>query len=240
MSAARKRYLGQLWGAGVSDRFSMSEIFGGARECGVGGHWIFDTEVVPEVVHPRTLAPIQSGIGVLVLTGLYPFMQMMPLVRYYTGDLVEIVATPRTGAPDLLVRFLGRQRRSVIDDSGETVVPLILAGALYEILEALPDIQITGRFFDLGAGSNLEFAGKLHYDLKWKTSPEGGAEQITLRLGLRYEPWLFPERAAHIATDVRAMLYARFPELRRMVEGGRLAFSIKVEHGDKVQPYSSK
>lgn len=239
MSAARKRHLSELWGATVSDRFSMSEIFGGARECGIGGHWIFDTEVIPEVVHPRTLATVESGLGALVLTGLYPFMQMMPLVRYYTGDLVEIVDTPKGGAVDILVRFMGRQRRSIIDDSSAELVPIILAGPLYEILEALPDIASTGRF-DLGAGENLEFAGKLHYDLEWDTTAGGKVDQITLRLGLRYEPWIFRERTAQVVTEVRQKLYAAFPELRNRVETGSLAFLVKTEHGRNVAPYSSK
>ncbi len=108
VSEARKRLLGELWNATVQDRYSLTEVFGGASQCGLGGPWIFDPEVVPEVVHPRTLRPVTRGVGALVLTSLYPFVQMMPMVRYHTGDLVEVAETVEDGAPDLLVRFVGR------------------------------------------------------------------------------------------------------------------------------------
>src|SRR5262249_7301736 len=51
VTPARKRLLGRLWGAAVRDRYSLTEMLGGAVECGAGGPWIFDPHIVPEVVH---------------------------------------------------------------------------------------------------------------------------------------------------------------------------------------------
>lgn len=241
ISAARKRLLADLWGAVVQDRYSLSEVFGGAAECGIGGPWVFDPHVIPEVVHPRTLQPVQEGVGLLVLTGLYPFMQQMPLVRYHTGDLVEIADSTATGAADLLVRFVGRQRRSIVDDSGDAVVPLLLANPLHDALEDVPDIAATGRFADLQAGPGLEFAGKLHYEVYHAPAvPDVAPESITLRLGLRYAPWLFPSRVAGVQTAVRARLYRRFPGLRERVDNGSLRFTIEAAEAAAVMPFNAK
>ena len=110
----RKRLLSRLWQARVQDNYSLTEVFGGATECGIGGPWIFDPHVVAEVVHPRTFEPVTSGVGVLLLTTLYPFVQQMPLVRYCTNDLVEVVETgDQDGAP--VVRYVGRVPRSILD-----------------------------------------------------------------------------------------------------------------------------
>jgi phenylacetate-coenzyme A ligase PaaK-like adenylate-forming protein len=239
MSAARKHLLARTWNARVIDRYSMSEIFGGAVECEIGGAWTFDAEVIPEVVHPRTLRAMRTGIGVLVLTGLYPFVQMMPMIRYYTGDLVEIVDSPETGAPDLLVRFVGRERRSILDVTGEGITPLLLAAPLNEIIEAIPDVAASGRFADLCAGSNLEFAGKLHYSLSSVSEAEGGLS-ITLTLGLRYAPWMYPARVTELVSALRAQLYERFPELRRRVLSRQITLRVVTTTGEKVPPFNAK
>jgi phenylacetate-coenzyme A ligase PaaK-like adenylate-forming protein len=234
VSRARKRLLGDLWQARVQDRFSLSEVFGGALECGLGGPWIFDTEVVPEVVHPRTLQPIDRGIGALAMTGLYPFMQMMPLVRYLTGDLVEVAGHPDRGDLDLLVRFLGRARRSIVDAGGPEVVPLLLSSPLHDVVEGFPDIAATSRFADLGAGPHLELAGKLHYEVS------SGPGTIDLRLGLRYPPWHYPERVTELITRLRQQLYQRFPELAERVQRGELALRVSAAPAAEVTPFNAK
>jgi phenylacetate-coenzyme A ligase PaaK-like adenylate-forming protein len=234
VSLARKRLLGELWQARVQDRFSLSEVFGGALECGLGGPWIFDTEVVPEVVHPRTMEPVDRGVGALVLTGLYPFMQMMPLVRYLTGDLVEVAGHPDRGDPDLLVRFVGRARRSLLDAGGAEVVPLLLSGPLHDVVEAFPDVAATTRFADLGAGPHLELAGKLHYELSF------GPGAIDLRLGLRYPPWHYPERVTELITRLREQLYRRFPALAERVRRGEMALSVSAAPASEVAPFNAK
>lgn len=238
MSAARKRLLGDTWHAAVQDRYSLSEIFGGASEVAIGGPWVFDLHVIPEVVHPRTLAPVDRGVGTLVLTGLYPFMQMMPMVRYYTGDLVEVVAPMGPQAPDLLVRFVGRERRAILDTSGPEVVPLLLPGPLYEILEDIPDIAVTPRFVETRAGSGLEFAGKLHYAVDAEL--ERGRGRITLKVSLRYPHWAHARRTTEVVTQIRSALYQRHPALRARVSSGEVELMVVPAAMDAVTPYNAK
>lgn len=239
VTPARKRLLGQLWNADVRDRYSMTEMLGGAVECGPGGPWIFDPHVVPEVVHPRTLEPLREGLGVLVLTALYPFTQQMPLVRYFTGDLVEVFGDP-AGPAGLSVRYAGRLKRSVIDASGAAVVPLLLSGPLYEILESIPDLAICPRFPDLAAGRGLELTGDLRYAVEHRPAEADAPERITLRLGLRYAPWMFADRVRELVRDLVERLFAVHPELARRCTDGRLVLRIEPCDADAVAPYDSK
>ena len=243
VTPARKQLLGQLWGATVGDRYSLTEMFGGAVECGHGGPWVFDPHVVPEVVHPRTLQTIDHGVGVLLLTSLYPFTQQMPLVRYFTGDLVEVVE-PASAPGGLQARYLGRLTRSVIDASGAAVQPLLLSGPLYEILEAVPDLAITPRFTDLAAGLGLELTGDLHYSVD-TSRPEGAGQHaapsaIHLRLGLRYAPWMFTDRVVDLVQQLTRQLWSRHPELATRCADGRLTLRIDALEGSAVAPYDSK
>jgi phenylacetate-coenzyme A ligase PaaK-like adenylate-forming protein len=101
------RRISACWGIPVSDKFSLSEIFGGAWKCPSCGWYHPDPFVAPEVVDHRTGVPVGRGSGVLVLTELFPFVQTHPFIRYWTGDVVETAATDCQGA-SFAFRFLGR------------------------------------------------------------------------------------------------------------------------------------
>jgi phenylacetate-coenzyme A ligase PaaK-like adenylate-forming protein len=241
---ARKRLLASLWGGvQIKDCYSLTEMFGGARECGVGGPWLFDPHVVPEVVHPRTFAPVHEGVGVLLLSSLYPFVQQMPLLRYLTGDLVEVVAGP--DAPGgLQVRYVGRMPRSILDLGGEleadAVRPLLLSAPLYEELLAIPDIAITPRFADLRLGPELELTGDLHYAVQHEPAADGAPERITLRLGLRYAPWMYPERVAELVRRLVQALFRHHPHLARRCTEGSLELRVRPAPATDVPPHDSK
>lgn len=238
VTPARKHLLARLWQANIRDQYSMTEMFGGATEGGIGGPWIFDPHVIPEVVHPRTLEPVTEGVGVLLLTSLYPFVQQMPLVRYFTGDLVNIAA-PADGPAGLQVKYLGRLSRSILDDR-HSVVPLLLSGPLYEALEAIPDIAISPRFPDLQAGSGLELTGDLHYEVKHSEASATDAETITLCIGLRYAPWMYPERVREIVLGLSKQIFHDHPETARRCIEGSLNLLIVPCEASEVSPYDSK
>jgi phenylacetate-coenzyme A ligase PaaK-like adenylate-forming protein len=236
----RKAMLAATWHADVHDHYSLTEVFGGASEAGIGGPWIFEPHVVAEAVHPRTFEPVGPGeVGVLLLTSLYPFTQQMPLVRYVTGDVVEVVEGADHPA-GLQVRYLGRTQRSVVDDSGERVLPLLLSGPLYEVIESLPDVAISPRFPDLAAGLGLELTGDHHYAVRHEPSSADHPERITVQLGLRYAPWMYPDRVAEVRGRMAAHLFATHPELTARTASGALVLDIEALPADAVAPYDSK
>lgn len=238
-STRTKALLARLWNATVIDRYSLSEIFGGAVQTYVGGPWLFDIEVIPEVVHPRTLEPVDKGIGVLVLTSLFPFSQMMPMVRYYTGDLVEVVSGASAG-DNLAVSLLGRERRSAIESQESEVKPLVLSAHLHDVVESFPDVAVTPRFAGLASDRAMEFAGKHHYHLQTQYDARGAVSEIRIGLGLRYAPWLYQDRADLIATAIRDALYSKSPWMRARVLEGSLNVGIDLLRDDQVEPFSMK
>lgn len=238
---ARKQLLARMWGGAVEirDQYSLTEMFGGARECGFGGPWIFDPHVIPEVVHPTTHAPLDAGVGVLLLTSLYPFVQQMPLVRYFTGDLVEVVEG-RDSPGGLKVRYLGRLVRSILDLDASAVRPVLLSGPLYEELLELPDVAITPRFPDLQVGVGLELTGDLHYEVEHREARDGEPERITIVLGLRYAPYMYPRRVAELVERLVRALFAHHPRLRERCTDGSLLLQVRPRPAAEVATYDSK
>jgi hypothetical protein len=198
---------------------------------------VFDPHVIPEVVHPRTLQPVTRGVGVLLLTSLYPFTQQMPFVRYWTNDLVDVLSSADEPL-GLQVRYLGRLPRSVVDDRGPEVQPLLLSGPLYEIIESLPDVAISPRFPDLASGTALELTGDHHYAVGRET--RHGVDTITVTVGLRYAPWMYEARVAALVAEITARLTDTHPELADRVAAGRVDLRIVPVPAAAVGPYDSK
>ena len=237
--SSRKKLLSELWQAQITDQYSLTEIFGGAKEYGPDGTWLFDPHVVPEVVHPVTHKLITEGVGVLVLSELYPFVQQMPMLRYFTGDLVTIVQG--ADAPGgLQVRYLGRLVRSILDTSGPEVKPLLLSGPLYSALIDIPDIAVSPRFPDLNAGPGLELTGDLHYAIEHRPAEVSRVEEITIRLGLRYAPWMYSDRVAEVVDKLVTRLFETHPEMASRCAAKTLKLQVLPCHATAVPPYDSK
>jgi len=121
------------------DRYSISEAFGGATSCETCGWWHFDPFVIPEVVTPVRRIPIEEGVGVLLITVLYPFQQAQPIVRYWTGDLVRTSISQTCHSGLFGFRPLGRLRNAVICSTCDTAV--ITPESLLCVFDQLPDIR---------------------------------------------------------------------------------------------------
>lgn len=84
-----------VFGLKAYDLYGITEIATLlAAECSEqnGLHWAED-HVIVEVIDPVTMTPCRPGeIGVLVLTDLT--RELMPLIRYWTGDLVALTDEP--------------------------------------------------------------------------------------------------------------------------------------------------
>ncbi|MCV9910508.1 hypothetical protein OIV19_23525 [Brucella sp. HL-2] len=76
-----------------------------------------------EVVHPDSMKPVPIGQqGVLLLTSLFPFQRVMPLIRYATGDVARNLGYGcACGDPGLKIRLSGRTKHCVklISETGE-------------------------------------------------------------------------------------------------------------------------
>ncbi len=84
-------------GAMLVEKYSLSEIFGGATRTSTAPWFSLDPYVVGEVVDERGSAVEPGAVGELALTELFPFVQMQPLIRYRTGDIVMRLEDDESG-----------------------------------------------------------------------------------------------------------------------------------------------
>lgn len=88
----RRQWLESVWNARILNTYSMTEAGAPVVDCPAGTNVKhFDASLVAEAVDPDTLEPVPDGQeGVLVITCLYPFRQLQPLIRYWTADIVTL------------------------------------------------------------------------------------------------------------------------------------------------------
>ncbi|MCA9660724.1 MAG: hypothetical protein KC486_20450 [Myxococcales bacterium] len=212
-----RRRLRRRWGAAYDDLYGLSEVKqSAAAPCPLCGALHHLGPIVGEVVDPETRAPIDRGVGVLVLTELYPYAELQLLVRYWTDDLVEL--TGPCVLADLGFRFLGRRSSGVaLPRDGDAPA---YVGAL-EVGEAIS-----------------ESADVALHTFPWAPfAHDVGAPRFTLRAGetagsarveveLRYSPELFPRRAAAACAELRDALLTAIPRLRARVDAGAASLEV--------------
>lgn len=173
----------QIWKVPVVDTFSLSEIFGGATQSLACGWYHFEPYVIPEVISPRTLNPISEGIGILILTSLYPFQEAQPLIRYMTGDLVKVTHTLSSRPGELAIKPLGRAKFGIpLPDSDEWLLTPV---SVLEILDKLPQVARKPIFRDAYQVRDPELIGAPIYSLSWEINDE--VIQIEISIVLKQE-----------------------------------------------------
>jgi phenylacetate-CoA ligase len=134
-----RRRIEEAWGARVFDHSGLTETGPCAVECAEnpGGLHLLEGDYIAEVVDPRTGQTIPSGqVGELVLTSLG--RAGSPLLRYRTGDLVQLDHGPcPCGRPygQLVGGILGRAD-DMICVRGNNVYP----SALEALLRRFPEV----------------------------------------------------------------------------------------------------
>lgn len=191
---AEREALAGIWKAEVVDRYGVTEVNGDAKWCAVCRAYHFDFAAIPEVLEVRTDDPIPSGVGRLIITGLYPFNQAVPKIRYDIGDLVEI--RPATcGTTEPAIAFLGRLRDVLLDGAGAVqLTPSDVA----EALALYPDV-----------------ARKQHTGfLRFLLTKDAGAPLV--KVELNYEPSLYPARQDQLQSEIVTTLRHRRPDLEEV------------------------
>jgi phenylacetate-CoA ligase len=166
----------RAFGAQCHDHTGMTELGATGFTCQeLNGVHLIESEFIFEVINPQTLAPVPRGEqGELVATNLG--RAGMPLIRYRTGDLVQLEETPcrcgRTFAR-LTGGILGRADDMVVV-RGVNVFPSAIEGVLREF-PAVSEFRIE------------VFARQSMAELRVLIDPQSGsapnlAEQIAARL----------------------------------------------------------
>lgn len=178
----RRRYC-ETWSAQLVDRYGLAEVYGGATEDPETGWYLFDPPCFAEVVNFFDGTRMDRGIGELVLTSLFPFQQAFPLIRYRTGDLVEM----STGVPGHegcpAIKPLGRLDHACV--IGRNVIP----GAIfYEVFDDLADIARTDILVDAVQLRDRHMLGHPRYKVRTGETEQGGCITVTAEFASSLAP----------------------------------------------------
>jgi phenylacetate-coenzyme A ligase PaaK-like adenylate-forming protein len=221
---AMRRFIADAWKATLYDRFSLTESAAGATRCLRCGDFHFDANVVAEALDVVTGLPAAEGIGELVLTDLYPFARMQPMLRYVTGDLVRRVRSA-CKPHAFTFAFLGKTRNCIWQNAGGTARWLLLYNDYFDVLTELPDVALTEVFsavttaFDRSAGSRpiqtIEVAERDNRTV------------ITCTIELRYAPHCFPDRTDELRRTIVRRLRESPTALAEQLDRGAAELQVR-------------
>lgn len=227
LSGPSADFLRQSFQPSVSlvDRYSLSEIIGGATACERCGAFHFDPMVVPEVVDFNR-DPVGTGCGLLVLTELVPFSQLLPFIRYVTGDLVEVVSSD-CDPGEVSVRFLGRHEYTPTLKASDGLQVLVRGDALRDALERLPAVSRKS----VGSTELLRQVGGIKAGpplAEVTTEQVDGRVDVHVRVAITFAPLLHGERTRRLEERVRRFILRANPPLARAIEGGRARLCVSL------------
>lgn len=214
----------EVWGCRAFDNFSLSELPTPALECDACGfnHWL-GPPVVAEVVEPATRRPLRAGTGVLVVTTLAPFVTRMPLLRYWTGDVVTL--GPRCArAGERGFRSRGRLAQSLwTPRDGLLVAALDVA----DFLEGRPEVARHPHPMEVLGLVPPGDCGAVKFELALAGTARRRVARV--RVELRFDPLVFSDEAGALGEALAAHLLAASPALRRLEASGRGELEVALE-----------
>ncbi len=232
-----RQLIENAFGAQVFDNYSLSELVTPATECGACGWLHFGWPPVHfEVLDLHSAAPLPKGAGRLVMTGLYPYVQKMPLVRYDTGDVVEL--GPRcTLARARGLRFLGRVRRGLVVRNGDRAAYVLAPTIVQDVLEALPETERSSHPLTILGVVRSRDVGLP----RWQVSLEPGAPPVAhLQAEVRFDPHIYTEQAQYLGRGIHAELLRLDGSLRRLVRAGRVRLRVSLASPQTLSPPPDK
>ena len=201
-----KALVEEVWGCPVFDNFSLSELPGPAIECEDCGfhHWL-PPPMVTEVVDPVSKRPLKSGTGVLVVTTLAPFVTRMPLIRYWTGDVVTL--GPRCKATGVRgFRARGREAQSLWHRKHGL---LVAAQDVTDFLEGRPEVSRHPHPMETLGFIPPGDCGAVKFELSQ------ARREVRVKVELRFDPLLYSVEAAAVATALTRHLMTASSGLKR-------------------------
>lgn len=214
------------WGTPLVNRYSLSEVLAGAQNCLKCGWMHCDPNIIGEVVDPVTHDPIDSGVGVLLLTTLYPFVQKQPFIRYWTGDLVEVGNGCHGAGPAF--KLEGRLKDCIVDHSGESTQLVWSAKRMLDAVSEFPEITLSEGHDPSGILENAQAMG--HPKVRF-SNVEKGSNHFLLEFEPNYNPILHPDHDANICDRLYNALLSRHPVFASSVAHGQRELEVRSVNG---------
>lgn len=223
LSAAWRRRIREVLGAEVVDSFGVTEIMAGrAIQCAGCGYSHYGAEVIWEAVDPWDGSPVDEGVARLLVSALYPYTQDLVLLRYSSGDLVELGPWCEL-VQERGFRFRGRDTQSIsVDEDGRRVHVLFPT----DVQELVDCSAIVGR------AANVRYSGVTATEddsfPRWRATRagNGGMDVVRLEIELKMSPALFRDEWRRLQASVTEGLLSRNTGLADLVGRGRVALEV--------------
>lgn len=204
LSTYARSWLADAWEATVVNRFSLTEVVSSAVQCDVCGLFHFDQFSYPEVRSTATGEVCTKGRGALLITSLVPVLQMTPLIRYETGDLVDVREVDCENGPRGFA-MLGRSgSASTFRAKRET--QFLSGGEVCEVLDEIPDVA-RSEDGPLTPSSAATAGNTPLFEISNQD------ECLRLTVELRYPPTAFPDRSKALVHQISEGLLSLVPWL---------------------------
>ena len=231
------RWLQTSWNATHFDRFATSETVGGASRCPHCGWFTFDPESWPEVVSTNYQHPIDVGVGLLALTELFPFSQLQPMIRFLTGDLVELGTSQCELGHGRTFRFLGRYDRALLDRRTEPRV-LLYPTEVADLLDECPQLTRARTFHQISVDewSQGLAAPLAHLDVDNARE----RSRIVVAVCPQFSTICFPEAANSLRECLTSGLMAKCTGLADLVHQGMYDLEVRLQQStSELEPYTA-
>ena len=212
----RRDWLGEYWQCPVIDSFSVSECRGKALVCPKCGHLAFDPQLVAQAVALDSDDLATAGTARLALTELFPFGIAQPVVKYLTGDLVEVLDETAACCAEHVggLRRVGRLETSTLARVDGVTAVLVPSQVLYDAFDrpgvCRADVNSTLR----GISVNDVAQPYVHASL--------ADDADRLRVVFRYRP-----DGSGVDCEPGALAALRaWPPAKALVDAGRLGFDV--------------
>lgn len=225
------------FGAKVFDNYSLSEFSTPASEClACGWHHFGWPPIIYEVLDLSSGHRIDKGVGRLLLTGVYPYSQKMPLIRYDTGDVLELgplcPVTKKQG-----VRFLGRLGRGLVVTDAKKGAFVLAPVHVQDVLEALPEAERAPHPMQTLGFVRSRDIGLPRWTVELIERPRRIAR---LDFEVRFDPVVFPSRARELAQQVRDEMIRREVVLQQSSWRRKLHVEVHAVASGSLSPPADK
>ena len=195
-----REWLSSFWGVLLTDNYSLTEIIGSASFCEDCQGFHFNPLVHAETVSLSTGKTIETGLGELVLTSLFPFTQRFPLIRYRTGDLVTAKKS-QCEKGTVAYQIRGRIANSCCLDQKHSI--WVGSCDIINGLSQCPDVSVS-RTSELETEclSELDIGGKPRFLM----TKDDEQECINLQVGTKFPTSLYEVRSENLKREVRQLV----------------------------------
>jgi len=218
LSPLWQQLIEERFGARVYDNYSLSELGTPFTHCDACG-WLHmgHPPLAVEVLSLTGRARAQKGSpGRLVFTTLFPFTQVMPLIRYDSGDVglegPVCKVTRHRG-----YRVLGRLRHGVVLNDDFVLNPV----AVRDVLEESPLVSRTLHpMTRLGHVHSVDLG-----PLRWRVARE--QRDAVLEVEVRFDPHVYVAQARALKESLLEQLCAVDPWTKRWARAGRVRLRLR-------------